>query len=310
MSRAKRIQHVQVCLLTYRRPELLRLALKSLLCQTALSMPEMVVHILVIDNHDRQSGRPVFDEVFDVSKVLARYLCEPARGLSVARNRALDESAGMDFVAFVDDDEAADPEWLEQLLQGAADFGAEVVTGPVWPRHVQSPDWVMRGGFFNAAHRPTGTDVEFVATNNVLLGANIVAAFRFDPRFDATGGEDTEFFMRIRRAGKLFVWVNEAVVYECIPPARANVRWLLSRARSDANRYTRSFLSFDNGSRAVGHRFLVACGGFLAGLAMLPLGLLGWHHSVRGLQLMSRSVGTISALVGREQVFYGTTNHG
>jgi glycosyltransferase involved in cell wall biosynthesis len=308
MSKTVSVTQVQICLLTYRRPDLLRQTLQSLLAQTALSDPGIVVHILVIDNHDAHSGRPVFDEVLASSPIPARYICEPARGLSIARNRALEESAGMDYAAFIDDDEMADPDWLERLLEAARKYDAAVVTGPVWPRHQQSPDWVVRGGFFAAARKPTGTEVGCVATNNVLLRADIVAAFRFDGRFDSTGGEDTEYSMRIKHAGNRMVWVNEAIVSESIPPSRASARWLLSRARSDANRYTRGCLSVDSGLRTVGSRLAIACGGFLAGLSLLPLGLLGRQHSVRALQLMSRSVGTVSALLGREQIFYGPSH--
>ena len=308
MSKTGSMPQVQICVLTYRRPDLLRQTLQSLLAQTILSDPGIVVHFLVIDNHDTQSGHPVFDEVLALSPVPARYICEPARGLSIARNRALDESAEMDYVAFLDDDEVANCDWLERLLQAAHKYDAAVATGPVWPRHQQSPKWVVQGGFFAAAQKSTGTEVECVATNNVLLRADIVSAFRFDSRFDATGGEDTEYSMRIKRAGNRMVWVNEAIVSECIPPSRASARWLLSRAHSDANRYTRGCLSLDNGIRTVGRRLVVACGGFLAGLGLLPLGLLGRQHAVRALQLISRSVGTISALLGREQIFYGTSH--
>ena len=193
MSKTASIPHVQICLLTYCRPNLLKQTLLSLLAQTVLSDPGIIVHILVIDNHDAQSGRPVFDEVFASSPVPARYLCEPARGLSIARNRALNESVGLDYVAFLDDDEVADCDWLGRLLEAAQKYDAGVATGPVWPRHLQSPAWVVRGGFFAAAQRPTGTEVEFVGTNNVLLRSDNVAAFRFDSRFDSTGGEDTEY---------------------------------------------------------------------------------------------------------------------
>jgi succinoglycan biosynthesis protein ExoM len=308
MSKTTGITQVQICLLTYRRPDLLRQTLQSLLEQTALSDPGIVVHILVIDNHEAQSGRPAFDEVLASSPVPAHYICEPARGLSIARNRALDESGDMDYVAFIDDDEVADCDWLERLLEASRKYDAAVVTGPVWPRHQQSPDWVVRGGFFAAARKPTGTEVECFATNNVLLRCDVLAAFRFDSRFDSTGGEDTEYSMRIRRAGYRMVWVNEAIVSECIPPGRASARWLLSRARSDANRYTRSCLAVDNGMRTIGRRLVVACGGFLAGLGLLPFGLLGRQHSVRALQLISRSVGTVSALLGRGQIFYGPSH--
>ncbi len=313
--------HVQVCVLTYKRPELLRLALQSLVNQVSLkdlgverlersdAADDLAMHILIIDNDAAMSGRAVFDEMIALTDIPLRYVSEPSRGLSIARNRALTESAGMHFVAFIDDDETAHPEWIARLVDAAFAFDADVVTGPVVPQHANSPEWVKRGRFFNPQQRETGSLVPFVATNNVLLRGAIAQAFRFDSRFNATGGEDTEFFMRITRAGHRIVWVQDATVTEHIPAERANLGWLVNRARSDANRYTRSCLSFDHGPLTKLNRFVTACGGFLTGVLLLPLLVLGRHHMVRGLQLIFRSVGTISALRGQNDIYY-RSSHG
>ncbi|HEY0758396.1 MAG TPA: glycosyltransferase family 2 protein [Acidisarcina sp.] len=299
---------VQVCLLTYKRAELLRSALKSLLEQTAAESSPILMHILVVDNDEAMSGRAVFDEALGHATrqgaIPCRYVSEPSRGLSAARNRALDESGGMDYVAFLDDDEVAERDWLKRLLDASERFDADVTTGPVWPLYVGTPAWIVRGGFFSARQRATGASVDFVATNNVLLRGKVAASFRFDGRFDATGGEDTEFFMRIKRAGYRMVWANEALVSECIPPSRANAAWLLSRARSDANRYTRSCLSLDSSVSTVIGRLVIASGGFLAGMALLPFGIFGRQYAVRALQYMWRAAGTISALRGGRQIYY------
>ena len=47
------------------------------------------------------------------------YLVEPRPGLSRARNRALD-AVRTDFVAWIDDDEIADPDWVRRLKEGFA----------------------------------------------------------------------------------------------------------------------------------------------------------------------------------------------
>ena len=308
--------HIGVCLLTYKRPELLKVALQSVVAQNVAQslrlfrvgndclLSRAVMHILVVDNDSAESGRAVFDQVCGTQSVSAHYVCEAKRGLSAARNRALSESASMDFVAFLDDDEAAHPAWLTNLLRGSATYNAAVVTGPVFPRHEHTNTWVTRGGFFDEEQRNTGETVRFVATNNVLLRSDIVTAFRFSNRFDATGGEDTEYFMRIQRAGHRMIWVNEAVVSESIPPSRANARWLLNRAHSDANRYTHSCLSFDSGPRTVIPRLITAIGGALAGVALLPLSVLGRRYAIRALRLISRAAGTLSALRGESESYY------
>jgi glycosyltransferase involved in cell wall biosynthesis len=308
--------HVQVCLLTFRRAELFKVALESLLAQTVLTSPvlfqnggkcilaDVALHILVVDNDAAQTARPIFDRALASSDTHMRYICEPVRGFSSARNRALVESGHMDYVAFLDDDEAAEPNWLARLLDASATYRADIATGPVEPRHIQSPEWVVRGRFFNPVSRATGERVFCVATNNVLLRGSIATSFRFDRRFD-TGGEDTEFFMRIGRAGYKMIWVDDACVSECIPETRANMRWLLNRARGDASRYTRGCLSVNPGLKTASLRLLTACGGFLAGLILLPRSLFGRHYAVRALQLICRSIGTISALCGDQQSISG-----
>ncbi|WP_396272520.1 glycosyltransferase family 2 protein [Granulicella arctica] len=302
---------VQICVLTYKRPDLLRSTLESLMQQaTCLSQSRrtLQLHLLVVDNDSAQSGHHVVDEFSLNSPHPLRYISEPARGLSTARNRALDESTWADFVAFIDDDETANPDWLVTLVAGALCFEADVVTGPVHPRYSDAPHWIKQGGFFSPVQRKTGSEVPFVATNNVLLSSSIVQIFRFDSRFDQTGGEDTEYFMRVAHNGHRIVWVQEAVVTEAIPQERTNLRWLLSRARSDANRYTRSCLSFDRGPRTIALRLFTASGGFLKGALLLPCVVFGRHCAARGLQLISRSIGTLAALRGQAHVYYRPAN--
>lgn len=313
---ARHLIHVQVCVLTFRRAELLKLALESLLAQSVFTSPvlfqrkgkcapaDVALHILVVDNDAAQTARPMFDLVLASSGTNMRYICEPTRGFSSARNRALIESEHMDYVVFLDDDEAAESNWLACLLNAVATYNADVATGPVQPRYTCSPEWVVHGGFFNPVRRATGERIRWVATNNVLLRGSIAASFRFDSRFDSTGGEDTEFFMRVEKAGYRMIWVDDAVVSECVPEARANLRWLLNRARWDANRYTRGCLSVTPGLKTGSLRFMTACGGLLSGLILFPRALFGRHHAVRAMQLIFRSIGTFSALCGHKQSYH------
>ncbi len=301
-ARTRRLLTLQVCVLTYQRPALLRRTLQSLMQQTGLA--DVALHILVVDNDAAQSGRTVCQEFTPGSRGGVQYVSHPARGIAGARNRALDESAHMDLVAFVDDDEVAEPDWLSQLIASLSRYDADVVTGPILPEYQDTPAWVRRSGYFEPRQQATGSPALCAASNNVLMRGAIARSFRFDPRFDATGGEDTEFFLRIRKAGHGMVWVQEAAVREVVPPERANLPWILSRARSDANRYTRSCLSLDRSARTVLRRASVALGGLLTGSFLIVTGILRQARAVRGLQLIARSCGTLSALLGQTQVYY------
>jgi succinoglycan biosynthesis protein ExoM len=297
---------IQVCLLTYKRPALLRETLLSLRSQV-ISDPQLNMHILVVDNDAAGSGQETFRSALKDSPIPARYVCEPGRGIGNARNRALRESVGMDYIAFIDDDEIATPEWLQNLYQTMQRSQADIVTGPVTPKFVEAPQWIVQGGFFRMSPQATGSPVEFVATNNVLFRAELAAKYKFDSRFDATGGEDTHFFMRMKRDGLSLVWCQEAEVIETVPGDRTKVKWILQRAQSDANRYTRCCLDLDRSFAIRIQRFGKALLGFGAGALLLPAGLLQKKHAVRGLQWIYRAMGTCSALWGGQTIYYAPT---
>lgn len=52
----------------------------------------------------------------------------------------------------------------------------------------------------------------------------------FDPEFGKTGGEDVDFFKRMIRKGNVFVWCNEAPVFELVSPSRCKRSYFLKRA--------------------------------------------------------------------------------
>ena len=68
---------------------------------------------------------------------------------------------------------------------------------------------------------------------NLLCERPIESALDVDfcqfPEF-GTGGEDIDFFQRMVARGHVFVWCNEAVVYETVPPSRWTRRYMISRA--------------------------------------------------------------------------------
>lgn len=300
---------VQVCVLTYKRPAMLAMALHSLVAQQQLQTLSVELHILVVDNDAEQSGRATFDEFVQAYDVPARYVSEPANGLSFARNRALEESAEMDLLAFLDDDEVADAEWLFHMITAMDRYGADVVAGPVRPLlGKESPRWIEHGRFFASAPRHSGTPLAHVATDNVMMRPSVFRNFRFDKSFNASGGEDTHFFLRVHGAGLRMVWADDACIGTWVPPERANARWIIGRAYSDASRYTHARLSLDSGPGTRASRLLRAGAGAATGSLMLLAAPFGRRYSVRALRQLARSVGTMAALCGRRERYYGASH--
>ena len=75
-------------------------------------------------------------------------------------------------------------------------------------------------------------NLRYMRGGNLFFNRNISDGepVLFDPRFGLTGGEDSDFFERMIKKGRRFVWCNEAVVYEAVPVARQSRAYHLKRA--------------------------------------------------------------------------------
>ncbi|MFY1633534.1 glycosyltransferase [Solwaraspora sp. WMMB335] len=119
---------ITVVVCTRERPAGLARTLDSVLAQRYPGF-----RVLVVDN------APASDATADVVATLAArgaavdYVREPRPGLSHARNRALRAAPG-EILAWIDDDEVADPHWLAEIARAFAEHpDAGVVTGAIVP---------------------------------------------------------------------------------------------------------------------------------------------------------------------------------
>ncbi len=222
---------ITVCICTYRRPHLLRRLLTELARQETGG--RFAVSVVVTDNDRLESARAVATAAAAAFPGGLVYCVEPRQNIALARNQALAHARG-DYVAFIDDDEFPAPGWLAALFAALPRFGADGILGPVKPHFDEPPpSWAVRGGFFDRPAHPTGhvLDWEHCRTGNALLKRSVIPDGEppFRPEF-AGGGEDRDFFRRLIDAGRVFVWCDEAVAYEVVPPARWKRSVLLRRA--------------------------------------------------------------------------------
>lgn len=239
---------VAVCACTFRRPEGLAALLEGLAGQRFERMAPPEVLVLIVDNEGSDRAKAACDAAAGRG-LPVRYLAEARRGISFARNRALDAVPDdTDFIAMIDDDERPEPDWLEELLLAQAATGADVVQGRVRPAFAPgAPAWIRDGGFFG--YPLPGTpfydsawsnleEVQGAATNNVLVRASAISApaLRFDSRLSLTGGEDALFFRSLRANGSRIVYAEPAVVTEDVPLGRANLSYLWRRSYRDGSK--------------------------------------------------------------------------
>ncbi len=227
------LDHITVCICTYKRPEMLQRLLTGLKNQSTGGL--FTYSAVIVDNDSAQSAKHVVEEMRRDSGIDADYQCEPEQNIALARNRAVQHADG-DFLAFIDDDEVPNSAWLLHLYKAMHEFHADGILAPVLPLFEHDPPkWLIKSRVCERTSFETGTilrNPRYTRTGNVLLKRSILPNDEapFDRRFGKTGGEDVDFFRRMLAKGKVFVWCNEAYVHEIVPQQRMKRAYYLRRA--------------------------------------------------------------------------------
>jgi succinoglycan biosynthesis protein ExoM len=222
--------HISVCVLTYKRPDFLKRLLGELAKQE--TMERFTYSIVVADNDSQRSAEALVSDFAAAAPIPVTYCVEPQQNISLARNRAIANATG-DFIAFIDDDEFPAKRWLLTLFEACDKYGADGVLGPVKCHFDEKPPkWVITGRFYERPTYPTGFVIDWTKgrTGNVLLKRQILEAgeLAFSPEFHRAGDQD--FFRRMIAKGHVFIWCDEAVAYEVVPPIRWTRTFMLKRA--------------------------------------------------------------------------------
>ena len=223
---------ISVCICTFKRSELLESALEGITSQ--ITNDKLLFEIVVVDNDSMRSAEAVVKKIQENSYHKVIYDCEPEQNIALARNRAVRNANG-NLIAFIDDDEVPVKDWLFNLFQTFKTTGADGVLGPVLPFYSEeAPRWLNKCNLFDRRRFRTGTklkDVRDTRTGNVLLSGSILNYDEtwFDPAFGQSGGEDINFFKKQITKGRVFIWCDEAVAYETIPPERWKSSFYIKR---------------------------------------------------------------------------------
>lgn len=232
---------VAICVCTCDRPASLLRVLTQIRNIDLGPLAAENAFLVIVDNLPDGRAREVCNAVEPHLPFPLVFVEEQQRGISYARNRAVTEALqrGADFIAFIDDDDLPHPDWLRHLIEKQQETGAEVVFGLWrWPADLQLADWQRelrtlqppRAGAL-AYHGLQGG----VGTYNVLIARDVIERTRegcivFRPEFAATGGGDTDFFLRAKAAGATFATAERSLVVRTWEPERMTYRGLLRRA--------------------------------------------------------------------------------
>jgi succinoglycan biosynthesis protein ExoM len=225
--------HISVCICTFKRPEMLIKAMEGVISQ--VTDDKFTFEVVVVDNDYNRSAEDTVSRLQHQTGIRIIYDCEPEQNISLTRNRTIKNAGGV-LIAFLDDDEFPEKNWLLTLYDTLVKFAADGVLGPVIPRYEGTPpDWLVKSGLCVRSSFQTGTkliNLRYMRTGNVLLRKDILPndVFAFDPQFGCSGGEDYDFFKRMLNNGCSFVWCDEARVFEHVPIERQKKDYFIKRA--------------------------------------------------------------------------------
>jgi succinoglycan biosynthesis protein ExoM len=286
---------ISVCVATFRRPLQLARLLDSL--QKLEGRDDFTMEIVVVDNDASQTARTVVESV-QKSCLHLYYYVEPRQNISHARNLTVQKANGT-WVAFIDDDEVADKNWLVAYWQMLTYKPGDGYFGPVISRLEQAPPSWLDQNIFNRPRHATGRRIpaKETRTTNAFIRRSLFGTYTFDPSFGLIGGGDTELFTRMSDAGAVFYWCDEALTYEYFLSDRVNFRWLMQRAfrggytttRIEKKRHPR-FLQQVSG-------LVKAGGGICIFTLILPFELFrGWEYTIRRLRRICVQFGHLYAI--------------
>lgn len=269
--------HISVCVCTFQRPTLLLRLLTEL--NHLETQGEFTFSVVVTDNDADASARSVIEACLATVSYEITYVVESRRGIAHARNSSLGPARG-EFVAFIDDDEFPRPDWLLNAYRAWTAHNVGGVLGPVRSDYAPStPAWVEKSGIWERGgvgewQCATGhvmPSAVWCRTGNVLILKRILEELNpvFRPEMGASGS-DVDMFQRLMDRGHKFIWCNEAIVYEVVPPGRCKRIFMIRRA------LLRGAMSWrrERCWRSVGKAMIaVPLYGF-----MLPILLLRGHH--------------------------------
>jgi len=167
MEHKKPVLSIIIC--TFNRCDLLKLAIKSCIDQTAA---KSLFEIVVIDNNSTDQTKQVCQ---DFASFGVRYIFETEQGLSAARNTGY-KVALADYIGYLDDDAIADQNWVEISLEIIKNEKPDIFGGPIYPFYLSDkPEWFKDEFEIRYAQNESG----ILAANKYISGSNMIIKKEF-----------------------------------------------------------------------------------------------------------------------------------
>ena len=223
-----------VCVPTFKRPDMLEATLRSLAGQQG----GHDFAVIVVENEGIERAGAVRASALHAAGLFKGFvIVEPRQGNCKAYNAAwrcaLTRFPALEQVLGIDDDEEAEPGWLDAFVTAARTAPADLFGGSVTAVFADaSRAWLSAHPVFRSHYGTSGPVPMLYSSANYLIRRSVLAKLGFpflEESFDFTGGGDTDFFTRARAAGFRFWWVQEAAQRETMPERRSEFGWIHAR---------------------------------------------------------------------------------
>lgn len=223
------LTRVDVGVCTFRRPQVV----ETLASLSRQALPADVrLRVIVADNEAEPAAEARVRQAASELGLDLTYVHAPKQNISIARNALLDAAQG-DYLAFIDDDQIAAPDWIAALLTEARQGDWDAVLGPVTAVYgPDAPEWLRSGDFHSFRPVESGGRILKGYSCNVVVRRQAIIdhQLRFDLSVGRMGGEDDAFFYGLTDAGGRIGFAPDAHVFEPVPQSRASLKWLLTRS--------------------------------------------------------------------------------
>jgi len=237
---------ISVVICTYNRAWVLRECLQSLDEQT---LPKSSYEVIVVNNGSTDETQSVAGEFAGrYPNILS--LIEPQHGSSIARNRGWQAARG-EYVAFIDDDARAYPDWLEAIASFAHRRPEVTVFGGPYEAYsvVPVPQWFPLEHFTlwqGDQERPLRPHQEHLSGTNLIVKKHMFKYAQFNhhvgPKAEKFSyGEETRLLEEFYGQGVLVFYVPTVKVRHLVHERKMHLRYLLWSAYTVGRSYIGAF---------------------------------------------------------------------
>ncbi len=229
---------ITVVICTYNRRSYLKKAMDSIVNQAFA--PDLY-ELIIVDNNSTDGTKEFVLNNYSHSRVKVRYLHEPNQGLSHCRNTGL-RNATFEYIAYIDDDGIAYPDWLENMAKGIKDQNEKFagITGAIFPIwEIPRPRWLLDR--FTMPYSIYHPDKRTVIGYGYVFGVNMVwkkslliECGGFNTKLGRVknkliSGEESFTAERIKNKGYEFIYDPKMRIKHHIHKSRINIIWLINR---------------------------------------------------------------------------------